>query len=184
MDKSNLLVTVSGPPAVGTSSLCEKLKSESEAKVLSGGDIFRSIADERNMTAHELSEVAEVDDSIDKTVDERLKNRMRSYLNNKEHKKKHLIVDSRLAGWHAQGDADLAIWLQAPLEIRANRIKDRDETEEQLKNRENSDARRYMEYYNIDIDDMSVYDLVINTDKFSEEETVSIAREALESVGR
>lgn len=181
MDRK-LLVTVSGPPAVGTSSLCDETADEFDARVLSGGDIFRNIADERGLTAHELSEVAEVDNTIDKKVDNRLKQRIREYIENRESQDSHLIVDSRLAGWHADGEADLAIWLQAPIDVRIQRIKDREETEEQLRKRESSDARRYMEYYNIDIDDMSVYDLVIDTDTFSQKETVDIAKQALKSV--
>ena len=34
--------------------------------------------------------------------------------------------------------------------------------------REESEARRYKKYYNIDINDLSVYDLVVDTGKFDE----------------
>lgn len=177
MGRNNILVTVSGPPASGTSSLASKLSEKINAEVISGGDIFRNMADDRNIKPYELSEMAENDDSIDKEVDKRLKSIIKDHINSNNSEK--LIIDSRLAGWHADGNADLSIWLQAPIDTRFERLESRNETREELRRREESDAKRYLNYYNIDITNMSVYDLVIDTDTFSEKDTVDIARKSL-----
>lgn len=179
MSDNGILVTVSGPPAAGTSSLCDTLSNLVNAKVISGGDIFRKIAEENDLKPYELSEMAENDDSIDKEIDDRLKSIIS--VKARDSNSERIIIDSRLAGWHAEGDADLSVWLQAPIETRLNRLSSRNETKEELKRRERSDARRYMEYYNIDIDDMSVYDLVIDTDTFSEKDTAKITKQALQT---
>lgn len=179
MSDNGILVTVSGPPAAGTSSLCDTLSNLINAKVISGGDIFRQIADERDLKPYQLSEIAENDDSIDKEIDDRLKNIISEKV--KDNNSERIIIDSRLAGWHAEGDANLSVWLKAPIETRINRLSSRDETKDELKRREKSDARRYMEYYNINIDDMSVYDLVIDTDTFSERDTAKITKQALQT---
>lgn len=60
------------------------------------------------------------------------------------------------------------MWLDAPVEVRASRLGERVETPQQLRAREESDARRYREYYDIDIGDLSIYDLTLNTDALSE----------------
>lgn len=179
MSDNGILVTISGPPAAGTTSLCDDLSNSINAEVISGGDIFRKIADEKNLKPYQLSEIAEDDNSIDKEIDDRLKNIIsnKSRQNNSE----RTIIDSRLAAWHAGEKADLSVCLQAPIETRSERLDSRNETEEELKKREKSDARRYIEYYNIDINDMSVYDLVVDTDTFSQEETIEITKIALQS---
>lgn len=179
MSDNGILVTVSGPPAAGTSSLCDTLSNLVNAKVISGGDIFRKIAEENDLKPYELSEMAENDDSIDKEIDDRLKSIIS--VKARDSNSERIIIDSRLAGWHTEGDADLSVWLQAPIETRLNRLSSRNETKEELKRRERSDARRYMEYYNIDIDDMSVYDIVIDTDTFSEKDTAKITKQALQT---
>lgn len=177
MSENGILVTVSGPPAAGTSSLCDTLSDLIDAKVISGGDIFRKIADERGLKPYELSEIAEDDDGIDHEIDQRLKNIIDE--KTQDSNSERVIIDSRLAGWHAERRADLSIWLKAPVETRVERLESRDETEDELKRREESDAKRYKKYYNIDISDMSVYDLVVDTETFSEKDTAKITKQAL-----
>ena len=38
--------------------------------------------------------------------------------------------------------------------------------------RQKSEAKRYMKYYGIDIDDRSVYDLILNTDNLAPDEVL------------
>lgn len=179
MSENNLLVTISGPPASGTSSLASKLSNKIDAEVISGGDIFRNMADERDIKPYELSEIAENNESIDKEVDDRLKQIIDEHF--EKEKDQRLIIDSRLAGWHADGRADLSIWLKAPIDTRFSRLESRNETRQELRRREESDAKRYLDYYNIDIDNMSVYDIVIDTETFSEKNTVKVAETSLNS---
>lgn len=183
MDSNKYLITVSGPPAAGTSSLCSGIAEETESKVISGGQIFREIAREKSIKPHELSNIAEDDSGeIDRMIDDKLRNIISDYSNNQYDKQK-LVIDSRLAGWHAKNICDdyLSIWLKAPRSVRASRIKCRDETIEELRKREISDKRRYRQYYNIDIDDLSIYDLVIDTDMFETDEVTSLCIQAMES---
>lgn len=162
------LVTISGPPASGTSTLSQNIAESLGFEVVNGGDIFRSIASEKGLTLTELSELSEEDDSIDKEIDNRLEQIIEDHLSgDRETDGEGLIVESRLAGWHAENQADLSVYLTASVEVRANRISDRDESVEELRVREESEAKRYREYYDIDIHDLSVYDLVINTENIS-----------------
>jgi len=87
-----------------------------------------------------------------------------------------------MAGDHA----DFRLWLDAPLEIRARRIADREEksaetAREETRARAESEARRYEEYYGIDIDDLTIYDLVVNTARWSPEGVRSLVLAAVNS---
>ena len=69
--------------------------------------------------------------------------------------------------------------LDADLETRAKRIVKREEgdvkkREKEILNREKSEANRYKNYYNIDLKDTSIYDLVIDSTDKTPEEIVEI----------
>ena len=170
MTNEGIIVTVSGHPASGTTTLVENLAERLGMDVMSGGDIFREMARERGLEPYELSEHAETDDSIDAEVDQRLKNAITDAAENSD---EELIVDSRLAGWHGQGHADLSVWLEAPRDVRFERLDDRSESKAELRRREESDTKRYKELYNIDIDDMSPYDVVIDTESLTTEQVTA-----------
>lgn len=166
------LITISGPPASGTSTLTQNLAEEFDFEVINGGDIFRRIASEKDLTLAELTKLSEEDDSIDKELDQRLEDIISSHISgNREPNGEGLIVESRLAGWHADGKADLSVYLHAPIEVRAERIDKREESVSELGERERSEAKRYKEYYGIDISDLSIYDIVIDTSNSSIDST-------------
>jgi len=82
--------------------------------------------------------------------------------------------------------ADLRLWLDAPLNIRATRIAEReekpvDQAREETQARADSEALRYEEYYGIDIHDRSIYDLVINTARWGPEGVLSLVADAVEN---
>lgn len=174
----NTLVTVSGPPASGTSTLCNSISEEIEAKVISAGDIFYELANEKGMTPKEFSELAEKKPEFDREIDNTIKERMTEHYNGNTDFR-NLIVDSRLAGWHGREISDLQIYLKAPIDVRYQRLDERDENVEQIEKREESERSRYMEHYGIDINDLSVYDLVIDTSVFSEDEVRKITLTAV-----
>ena len=161
-----MLITVSGPAGSGKSTLAASLAGELGVEHISGGDVFREVASERGLTPLELNRQAEDDDSIDRDLDRRLRGIARE--------RDALVLESRLAGWMAGDHADLRLWLDAPLQTRAERIADREEktvetARAETEARTESEALRYREYYGIDIADLSIYDLVVNTARWSPE---------------
>jgi len=173
-----MLITVSGPAGSGKSTLAQSLADALDYEHVSGGDIFRTLADERELTPLELNRAAEEDDQIDRDLDRRLRDIAAE--------RDDLVLESRLAGWMAGDYADIKLWLTAPIDVRADRIAQREnkpfeqartETEE----RSRSEAKRYEEYYDIDFSDSSIYDLSLNTARWDPQGTLSIVLHAVDS---
>ncbi|WEL22285.1 (d)CMP kinase [Halorhabdus sp. BNX81] len=173
-----MLITVSGPAGSGKSTLAVSLADALDHDHVSGGDIFRSLAEERGMTPLELNKQAEEDDEIDRDLDRRLRDVARD--------REDMVLESRLAGWMAGEYADLKLWLDAPLDVRAERISQREnkpveQARTETRERAESEAHRYREYYDIDIEDLSIYDLAINTARWSPQGMLSVVLHAVES---
>jgi len=173
---TNLFVTVSGPPGSGATTLSERLAAAMDAPVVSGGDIFRDLAQERDMTLTQLSAKAQETDEIDRALDRHLSELAEQWgIVNKP-----FVLQSRLAGWLAGDRADLRIYLDAPEEVRKARISDREETTAEMGVREVGEAGRYESYYEIDVEDVSFYDVHLNTARWDKDSVFQLVRAAIE----
>jgi cytidylate kinase len=173
---SNLFITVSGPPGCGATTVCEGLSTVLDCGYVSGGDIFRQLADDRGLSLSQLIAKTDETDEIDRALDQRL----RTIAEKWGASNKAFVLESRLAGWLAGNRADLRVWLDAPNEVRVDRTRDRAEMEAEMRVREVSEAGRYRSYYGIDINDRSFYDLAINTARWSPEATLQMILSAVE----
>ena len=174
-------ITVSGLPGSGTTTTSRLLAEYYELELISSGEIFRRLAKERGMTLAEFGALAEKDPSIDLAIDKNQRAIIRCQDN--------LVLESRLAGHMASGVPNvLKIWVKAPLPVRVKRIQKRERSiafDEEFKKtvlREKSEALRYMNYYNIDIGDLSIYDIVIDSEKWNQYQTFDILRVAIDSL--
>ena len=173
-----MLLTVSGPPGGGKSTTAGALADSFDLEHVSGGDIFRELAADRDMSLAEFNELAESEDDIDRALDRRLFEIARE--------RDGIVLESRLAGWLAADQADFRFWLDAPLGVRAARIADREGksvavAREETREREASEALRYEEYYDIDVNDLSIYDLVVNTGRWNPDAILDVLATAVET---
>ena len=171
-----MLITISGPPGSGKSTVAAAVAEAFDLEHVSGGDIFRGLAEERELSLAAFNELAEDDDAIDRDLDRRLRETARE--------RDDVVVESRLSGWMAGDYADLKVWLDAPLSVRAARIADRegtsvDRAEEETRVREESERKRYAEYYDIDFEDRSIYDLCVNTARWDAAAVIDIVEDAV-----
>lgn len=170
-------VAISGLHGTGKSTASKALAKKLDLRHVSAGSVFREMAEEKDMNLSDFSKYVENNPDIDKKIDERTA---------KEAEKDNVLLDARLAGWMAD-EADIRILLTAPLEVRVQRIAERDgrsyeEVEEETIAREKSEKKRYKELYDIDVDDHSIFDLVLNTEKFNEEEMIQLLELAIKLV--
>ena len=156
-----MIVTIGGSIASGKTTLAKKISEKFNLKHISAGIVMREMAKDRGMSLVEFSKYAEKHPEIDKEIDECQK---------KLSKEGNCVVDGRLSAYFIK--SDLKVWLTAPLEVRAKRAMSRDnfisinEAIEKIKQRESSEKKRYKDFYKINLDDMKIYDLIINTEKW------------------
>ncbi len=160
-----VVIAISGPVGSGKSTLAKALAEKLNLRLVSIGFLFRELAKEMNMDLKSFHELAEKEHKFDKMVDERAI---------QEAKEGNVIIEGHLSCWILKDIADLKIFLYAPIQERARRVAGRDsitieEALEEIKKREESNKKRYKEIYGIDISDLSLMDIVINTSKMSKE---------------
>ncbi|MFH0848772.1 MAG: AAA family ATPase [archaeon] len=166
------MVTVSGLHGSGKSTYSQWIAKEFGLRYVSAGELFRRIAGEKGMGLKEFSMVALQDPSIDQMVDERSK---------QEASKGNVVIDGQLAAWMARQYADLKIFFTAPADVRIDRMAKRDGVsysakEEETAMREKIQRERYQETYGIDINDLSIYDVVIDTNLLPIEGNINILK--------
>lgn len=170
-------ITVSGLPGSGTTSLSRYLAERHGFTMISAGEVFRQLAKEHNMELAEFGELAKNDASYDKMIDARQKEIARQQDN--------IIVEGRLSGWMVE-QADLRIWIYAPIACRINRIVFRDQVADPTTaahltlEREQCEAERYRSYYSIDIGDLSIYHIILNSEHWDVEGLGAIIDTAIE----
>jgi len=151
-------IAISGTPGAGKSTVGKIIAKELNLKYISAGEIFREIARNMGKSIEELSKIAEEDESIDRMIDRKISELA---------KEDNIVVDARLSAFTVE-DADVKLFIKASEYECAKRIAKRDslpfeEALRRVKERRNSEISRYKKIYNIDINDESVYDIVIET---------------------
>jgi CMP/dCMP kinase len=169
-------ITISGLPGSGTTSLARLLAEKYDYALISAGEVFRQMAKEHGLDLAAFGALAEREPSYDMKIDARQKEIAEAGSD--------IIAEGRLSGWMV-GNADLKIWLMAPISCRVKRIQFRDEVSEEetamhmTLEREKCEAQRYLSYYKIDISDFSPYHLVLNSEHWGVEQLADIVGTAI-----
>lgn len=160
------IVTIAGALGGGKSSTAKLVASELGYRHFSSGDLFRQVAQERGVTIEQINKIAELEASIDHDVDERLR---------QLGKEQKLVIDSRLA-YHWIPDS-FKVYLNLDLHTAAERIFKQIQSEGRQSQhgdsiealitatamRKEDERERYKNLYQIDVTDLTPFDLVINT---------------------
>ncbi|MCK4614837.1 MAG: AAA family ATPase [Thermoplasmata archaeon] len=175
------VVAIGGLPGSGTTTAAVLLSKKINLPWINGGKLFRELARKKGMTLGEFGRHAEDDPEVDRELDRRLIEIM---------KNGGIIVEGRLAGANARNHRipALRVWLHAPFDTRVERIRKRDgggldELRAEIRERERSEKKRYMAYYNIDPENLDHYTLVLNSGELRPAQIVHIIIEALRSTG-
>jgi len=161
-------ITISGTPGSGKSTVAKLLEKNLGVNYVYSGMIFREQAKKHHMSLEEFGRFCEQNPSVDKELDDRQLRILQ---------KGDVILEGRLAGWLAYRNniSALKVMLDADIDTRAGRIVKREQgsikqRKQEILQREKSEASRYKNYYDIDLKDNSIYDIVIDAaDKTAEE---------------
>lgn len=163
-------ISLSGDLGSGKSTVSKILIDRLGAEYYSTGAIVRSIAEGRGMSVVELNKYMETHPEIDHEIDDGVAKLAEI--------DKTLIIDSRMA-WHFT-KGTFKVYLSTDIETRALRIMGAnrkgehaltlEETIQDTKARTESEIKRYMEQYGVNIKDLSNYDLIIDTTTATPEE--------------
>jgi len=157
----DLVITVAGPHGSGRSTQARIIADSYDLRYVSAGMVFRERAEELGLSLEEMSRKAAMDRDFDNYLDARTK---------EESRRGGVVIDATLSGWMAE-DPDLRVYLSCPLEERVRRIAEREgrdvgEVDRETRFREENELIRFRECYGVDLEDLSVYDLVVNTGLF------------------
>lgn len=168
-----MIIAISGKAGSGKSTIAQLLAKKLSLEHHSVGDLMRQMAKEKNISLLELGRLAEKDQSIDKKLD-------RKQIGLR--KKDNFVIDSRLAAFFIP-NADFKIFLECEDKVRAERILKDNRTVEKsgninemikkIKKREESERKRYKEYYNLDYYNKELYNHVIDTTNLGVDDTLT-----------
>jgi len=169
-----MILTISGLHGTGKSTIGKLISQKLGLKYYSTGQAFRDLAKDMNFTLEEFSDYVEKNPDIDTKLDDKIIEIAR---------KDNVIIDSQLSAYILELMADFKILLTCPLEIRVNRMAERDASlyEDTLREttiRENSELARFNRLYDIDLNNKSeiekIYDLIIDATELTIEEILEL----------
>ncbi len=98
------------------------------------------------------------------------------------------VLEGRVTGWmaHRHDLAAFKVWVAARLQVRASRVGGRDgqaqpEAIAAVRQRETSEHSRYADHYGIDLQDLTIYDLVLHSDEMGAEQLAERVQSAAEA---
>ena len=167
------IISLAGDLASGKGTVSLLLKEDLGYTIYRNGDYVRALAKEKNMSITEfniyLESHPQIDIQIEKSAAEYAKNN------------DNLIIDARL-GWYAVPHS-FKVYLKVDLDVSAKRafndpkrkatesFNTIEEQKQDIIKRYNLENERYFKLYGIRKDDMSNYDLVIDTTNMTAKET-------------
>ena len=175
-------VIISGPPAVGKTTIAKAIAEEFGVTHLSGGDILKELAEEEGFKTggddwwdtqegmNFLSKRQE-NSEFDKKVDEKLK---KHFLDG------NVVITSYTLPWLVEGG--VKIWLEGSKENSAQRMTTRDNMSkdnalEIVQKRYQENKKIYKALYGFEFgEDLSVFDKIIETDGLDASQVLDIAK--------
>jgi cytidylate kinase len=178
-------IVISGPPAVGKTTVAKGLAEEFRLQYLSGGDVLKQIAKEHGYDS-DGDDWWDTDDGM-----KFLNQREQNFEFDKKLDKKltdlfdagGMVITSYTLPWLIKNG--IKIWLEGSHASSTKRMQSRDnmtskDAYEITKKRFDKNKALYKKLYDFDFgDDTSVFDLIINTDNLTAQQVIDVAKETV-----
>ena len=175
-------IIISGPPAIGKTTIAKGLAKEFDIEYLSGGDILKELAQEQGFQTEgddwwdtqegiNFLDQRKKNSEFDKNVDNKLKELF---------SKGGIVLTSYTLPWLVEGG--VKIWLDGSKENSALRMTTRDnssknEALEIVQKRYSENKIIYKTLYGFEFgEDLSVFDKIIETDGLNVEQVLEVAK--------
>lgn len=176
------IITITGDHASGQGTLSNRLQEKLGYEIYRNGQYVRKLASEKGMTISEfqvyLNEHPDLDRQIEKSAT--------IYASDHD----NLIIDAKL-GWYAVPES-FKVYLKVDIEVAVERAfndatrkntepySSKEDAREQIEYRHREETKRWIETYGANRDDMSNYDLVVDTTTLTPDEVCTTVIEAYE----
>ena len=174
-------ITLTGNLGSGKSTLSKILENEYRYEIFSTGKVIRQIASEHGVSVLEMNKLMEKDHKYDHEIDNTTARISR------ENPDKNILFDSRLA-WNFV-EKSFKVFLTVSLDVAAKRVstdltrgkvenyESLEKAKEQLKERAETEDKRYKDIYGIEYFNMSNYNLILDSTSCTPEILAQILKE-------
>ncbi len=180
-----MIITISGFPGSGKSTIGKIIAEKLGYRYFSMGDLRGEIARRHNLTIDELNKIGETEDWTDKEID--------TYQKNLGATEDNLIVEGRLSFYFIPQSFKIFLNVEInesarrALENRQERTDEKlpdsiEETASQLSQRLESDKKRYQKYYGVNYDDPHNFNLFLDTTHLSISQVVDIILDKIKAL--
>lgn len=177
-------IVISGPPAVGKTTVAKGLAQVFGLEYISGGDILKALAAKQGFDSRgddwwdtadgmKFLQQRELNSKFDREIDDTLV---------KIFKQGGMVITSYTLPWLVRDGGGISIWLDGSHASSTQRMQSRDnmaskDAYEITKRRFDKNKALYKKLYQFDFgQDKSVFDLVIDTDNRSAQQVIGIAK--------
>ena len=177
------IITITGDHASGQGTLSNKLQEKLGYEIYRNGQYVRNLAKEKGMSITEFQVYLNEHPDLDREIEKSAAN----YASTRD----LLIIDAKL-GWYAIPNS-FKIYLKVDIDVAVERafadaarkntepFASLEEAKEKILYRHQEETKRWQEEYGVNRDDMSNYDLVLDTTNLTPEEVCKEVLNAYEN---